>query len=122
MAINIKTLENLQFITTYIPSMKKRKTFAAIFTSGYTKLSVTQSTTHSFEYILCCVIQFVHVYYELRQHYRVNDFVMKKKINENLQINLNENTLMCRMLSETCLHVYMQIQITMIDLDIHVYV
>ena len=43
--------ENLQTMTTYIPSMKNRITFTALSTSGYTKLRVTQATACAFEYI-----------------------------------------------------------------------
>ena len=38
-------------MTTYITSMKNRITFAAVSTSGYTKLRVTQATTRAFELI-----------------------------------------------------------------------
>ena len=38
-------------MTTDIPSVKNRITFAAVSSSGYTKLRVTQSTTSTFEYI-----------------------------------------------------------------------
>ena len=38
-------------MTTYIPSMKNRITFAAVSASGYTQFRGTQSPTRAFEYI-----------------------------------------------------------------------
>ena len=64
-------------------------------------LHVTQSTTRAFEYIYGVKLS---LYSKLRQNYRVNDFVMKKSININInyQININENSQMCRMVSGIC--------------------
>ena len=40
-------------MTTHIPSMKNRITFAVVSTLGYTKLRVTQFTIPAFEYMVC---------------------------------------------------------------------
>ena len=88
-----------------------------------TSNSVRGQLAHSNIFMVCNLVCINKMNYsELRQlalQPRVSYFVMKISINVNLQININENIQMCRMVRGTCnnayariqLHVYMRIQI-----------